>query len=175
MTCWPRYSRLHVLLTMPACRRWRTPCWRHPRHCSKRLWRATLKACHDRFEAALCDRFVGVGANYVVANLTRHCHKSTTRWHSNCMRTHLALRQGLANVVRAIDELLAAPSGPSAELTLAAGRIGSRVNNLHAQLIASGGTQGVFDPQRDGAASQADPSASRAASDLRAPSRWVVP
>jgi hypothetical protein len=53
---------------------------------------------------------------------------------------HLAvsLGQGLANVVRAIDELLAVPSGPTAELTLAAGRIRSRVN-LHAQLVASGG------------------------------------
>ena len=47
--------------------------------------------------------------------------------------------QGLANVVRAIDLQLAVPSGPTAELTLAAGRIRLRVNNLHAQLVASGG------------------------------------
>ena len=50
--------------------------------------------------------------------------------------THLAvpLGMGLANVVHAIDELLAVPTGPTAELSAVADRIRLRVNELHAQL-----------------------------------------
>jgi len=53
--------------------------------------------------------------------------------------THLAvpLGMGLASVVHAIDELLAVPVGPTAELSAVADRIRSRVNELHAQIVAS--------------------------------------
>lgn len=58
--------------------------------------------------------------------------------------THLAvpLGMGLANVVRAIDELLAVSAVPTADLSAAADRIRTRVNDLHAQLVSSDTTQG---------------------------------
>ena len=57
--------------------------------------------------------------------------------------THLAvpLGMGLANVVHAIEELLAMPVGPTAELAVVADRIRLRVNELHAQLVATDITQ----------------------------------
>jgi hypothetical protein len=57
--------------------------------------------------------------------------------------THLAvpLGMGLANIVDAIDELLAASAGPTTELSAAADRIRSRVNELHAQLVFIDTTQ----------------------------------
>ncbi|MGO9104403.1 MAG: hypothetical protein ACLP9Y_35165 [Mycobacterium sp.] len=53
--------------------------------------------------------------------------------------THLAvpLGMGLANVVHAIDELLAVPTGPTAELSAVANRIRLRVDEIHAQLVAT--------------------------------------
>ncbi|MGV7301745.1 hypothetical protein PJK45_21410 [Mycobacterium kansasii] len=53
--------------------------------------------------------------------------------------THLAvpLGMGLANVVHAIEELLAVPLGPTSELSAVANRIRLRVNELHAKLVAT--------------------------------------
>ena len=52
---------------------------------------------------------------------------------------------GLANVVRAIDELLTAPAAPTADLAAAADRIRLRVNELHAQLVANDSTHSRVD------------------------------
>ena len=62
--------------------------------------------------------------------------------------THLAipLSMGLANVVRAIDEVLAVPAAPTADLSAASDRIRSRVNELHVQLVANDSTHGIVVP-----------------------------